>query len=1143
MEGSNNALVSGNTITHSLQTGIWFANGASSGVIEKNTIVHSGINGIYLSNGSNSNIAMNNQVLATGAQHCFAIQDSDLNTVVANTLSNCGVPGNSATVGDGILVLGGQSNRIERNTITNFSQDGLVLTQYPDGATTSDPNYRGSTGNYIAQNSITGYSTSNPNPTIAQASRTGIWLNDGSNGSFVYGNTETMANEGGISDFSASSNYFKGNLVSQNLQAGMLLWNYDSAKGFSQPDEIVIQNNYIFDNYSNGEILLRGINLVDIGFNYLSVDNNPQNSAGTNFTTAQGSNGATTGPSTNVQAYRNIIRNTQFPAVFTGDVTKTVFFQNRYFNPAGAYVQAVAGADFKWDGNVFLGGNFWSNFATSGNPSRGNPLTGYFMDPTTGAVTNYTDRYPYGNEDLGWSHAVTVMQPTASVVAAPGSTKTIAWRTYGCVLVDIGYTSSAGSGSIVSNFPDIGYYQWAVPTSLGAASNYVVTVTCKNSAGASLGASGSSPAFTVSSSGLILMTPGPDLMANAGSTLRVAWQSVASVGNVNVYLQTSDGGPLSLMSGNQAGDFVDITLPSGSTSRAKVVIQSASNSAIADSNDQYFTIRGTTPAWVSPATAATFLIGDVVDLEWISPQGSQFVDVELYDSDTGQFQTSYADNTRDYVLSIPDRGHHTHFVPDRWMTAAYCRLTFRAADGSVISQLNSGPIALRYTTATGALTPLYRMYLALTYEHLYTTDLNEYNVLGTEGWLRESDTLPPSQILNGNYVVQGLVASPYWRVYNAGVEQHLWTTDRNEYLILRDSGWSSDSLTGYVFLSQAPNSIPFYRLRHSVLPIHLWTLDQNELNVLSAPGGGWIYEGIAAWVYCSPNDTTHPGCATALPPQSGSLSGNIAAPVKLPPLLNENYAWLAAARNSSGTYTTVPYLIRVINAASMILQELPIAPGQIVSLTGHHLGPSSPVTQQVVPGQRMQLELANVSVLFDGTAAPVLFASDSEVHAIVPRNVAGKDTVTVEIDVNGIPANRYQAKIAAAAPGLFTADGTGMGQAAALNQDNSPNSAARPAARGSIVSLYLTGAGQTQPALDDDQVPMAGQLPKPVLPVSTQVGGVKGEVLYAGDAPGLPGVVQVNVRLPQESPVGAAVPIFVSVGDTSTQAGTTIAVQ
>ena len=221
MEGSNNALVSGNTITHSLQTGIWFANGASSGVIEKNTIVHSGINGIYLSNGSNSNIAMNNQVLATGAQHCFAIQDSDLNTVVANTLSNCGVPGNSATVGDGILVLGGQSNRIERNTITNFSQDGLVLTQYPDGATTSDPNYRGSTGNYIAQNSITGYSTSNPNPTIAQASRTGIWLNDGSNGSFVYGNTETMANEGGISDFSASSNYFKGNLVSQNLQAGM----------------------------------------------------------------------------------------------------------------------------------------------------------------------------------------------------------------------------------------------------------------------------------------------------------------------------------------------------------------------------------------------------------------------------------------------------------------------------------------------------------------------------------------------------------------------------------------------------------------------------------------------------------------------------------------------------------------------------------------------------------------------------------------------------------------------------------------------------------------------------------------------------------------------------------------------------------
>lgn len=1164
VEGSNSALVTGNTITRAInQNGIWLKTAGSS-VVEDNTIVRSGLAGINLDTGSSSNIVMANSVQLTDTQNCLNVANSDLNTVVANTLANCGTPGpaGSTTRADGILVLGGQQNRIERNTLTNYSNDGIVLTQNPNNAPPTDANYRGSIGNYVAKNSVTGYPTGSSNPTIAQTSRTGIWMNDGSNGTYLFGNTESVANEGGITIFNARSNIVKGNVASANLQAGILITDPDSP-AFPRPANNVIQNNYVFNNPANGEILVRGADFTDIGFNFFS-QNTPGTSAGINISSATGTGGAA-----NHQVYRNIVRGAQFPTITDAGTTVTAFFENRFFFPSGtgAFNQAITGGDIKYDANVYLGGNFWSTFSTTpfgGGPSRGTPYSA-FTNPASGLPASYVDRFPYAHEDLELDHSVTVLAPTASIVAAPGSMKTIAWRTKGCVLVDLTYTSSAGNATIVSGYPDVGIYNWTVPANQGAASNFTITVTCRNSAGSSLGTTGSSPAFTVPTAGLLLMTPGPDLMANAGGTLRVAWQRTATVGNVNVYLQTSEGGALTLMSSNQSGDFVDITLPSVVTSRAKVVIKATSNNAIQDSNDGYFSIRGTTPAFTNPAPGATMLVGDVVDLEWVSPQGSQFVDVELFtppgqlasDPNATGIDLVYGD-VRDYVLNIADRGRLTYFVPERWMVGAHFRLTFKDINGNVIGRLDDAtgcagstvPCAstspvfdVRYTLTTATLIPLYRMYLPLTFEHLYTTDLNEYNTLGTQGWTRESDTLPPSQILNGNYHINGIPGVPFYRVYWGQNLQHLWTTDRNEYLTLRElATFSSDHIVGYIFRSAVPGTTAFYRLRHNSLPIHLWTVDAGENAALSAPNGGWISEGITGYVYCSPGDTLN-RCATALQGQSSYRPPVQTFTTNLPPLVNETFGWAMAALSRPGPYKAPPFLIHVMNQARMILKEEPIAPGEIVSLTGLRLGPTSPEAQQIVIGQRIPAELANVRVLFDGVPAPLLLASQQEIRVIVPQSVAGKDKVTVQLEVDGDNANPYPVRVAGSVPGLFTADGTGTGQAAALNQDDSPNSADRPAARGSIVSLYVTGAGLTTPAIEDGAVPVPGSLPKPILPVSVLVGGIAADVLYAGAAPGLPGVMQMNVRIPAEVSVGSTVPVFVTVGGASSQPLATIAVQ
>jgi hypothetical protein len=141
--------------------------------------------------------------------------------------------------------------------------------------------------------------------------------------------------------------------------------------------------------------------------------------------------------------------------------------------------------------------------------------------------------------------------------------------------------------------------------------------------------------------------------------------------------------------------------------------------------------------------------------------------------------------------------------------------------------------------------PSYRLYNNGTTEHLYTTDLNEYTVLGTEGWTQEG---APFQVYNGPAVVSGVSTIPMYRLYDPYTYQHLWTTDRNEYFTLRVSGsWNPEGVANYEFPSAVPNSTPLYRLSfNGPTLLHLWTTDLNEYTTLGAEG--WTKESIVSYV-------------------------------------------------------------------------------------------------------------------------------------------------------------------------------------------------------------------------------------------------------------------------------------------------------
>lgn len=218
----------------------------------------------------------------------------------------------------------------------------------------------------------------------------------------------------------------------------------------------------------------------------------------------------------------------------------------------------------------------------------------------------------------------------------------------------------------------------------------------------------------------------------------------------------------------------------------------------------------------------------------------------------------------------------------------------------------------------------------------------------------------------------------------------------------------------------------------------------------------------------------------------------------------------------------------------------PIAPGEIIAIFGENIGPAAAKVLKLTSTNRVDTNLGATRVLFDDVAAPLIFVSERQINAVVPYEVAGKGAVNVVVVNRGIRSSAANVPVAQAAPAIFTQNAQGNGQGSILNQDLSINSSSNGAARGSIVAIYATGGGQTNPPLQTGSVP-TGQTTQ-AAPVTVTLGGMPAEVVYAGNAPTLvAGVLQLNVRVP-ELPAGNH-PVVVSVGGQASSQNVTLAVR
>jgi uncharacterized protein (TIGR03437 family) len=224
----------------------------------------------------------------------------------------------------------------------------------------------------------------------------------------------------------------------------------------------------------------------------------------------------------------------------------------------------------------------------------------------------------------------------------------------------------------------------------------------------------------------------------------------------------------------------------------------------------------------------------------------------------------------------------------------------------------------------------------------------------------------------------------------------------------------------------------------------------------------------------------------------------------------------------------------VLNAASW---SSPVSPGALASVFGSNLAAKQASATPPYPTALGGTSLGGTTVTINGTAAPLLFVSPGQINFQMPSAVANSEWFNVSsATIVVTTAAGSSAPVAfglASLPGLFTADGSGCGQASALNiradGSVSVNSAANSAAPGDYVALYGTGFGfsATQPP---DGMAATGAATLQTMPGVTVDQSLTASIAYAGLAPTLAGVDQINFQVPAATRNGCAVPVLASEG-------------
>jgi uncharacterized protein (TIGR03437 family) len=151
-----------------------------------------------------------------------------------------------------------------------------------------------------------------------------------------------------------------------------------------------------------------------------------------------------------------------------------------------------------------------------------------------------------------------------------------------------------------------------------------------------------------------------------------------------------------------------------------------------------------------------------------------------------------------------------------------------------------------------------------------------------------------------------------------------------------------------------------------------------------------------------------------------------------------------------------------------------------------------------------------VQVLVNGRPAPLYYVSSSQVAAIVPYETTAA-VAQVQVVYNQTPSNVVTEIVNATTPGVFTIPAGGIGYSAAEHVDGSLVTPTHPAQPGETIAVFVTGLGDVLPSIADGAPGVAGATTNTI---TALVSGQAATVAYAGLAPTLVALYQVNVTIP-----------------------------
>jgi uncharacterized protein (TIGR03437 family) len=230
------------------------------------------------------------------------------------------------------------------------------------------------------------------------------------------------------------------------------------------------------------------------------------------------------------------------------------------------------------------------------------------------------------------------------------------------------------------------------------------------------------------------------------------------------------------------------------------------------------------------------------------------------------------------------------------------------------------------------------------------------------------------------------------------------------------------------------------------------------------------------------------------------------------PYLGLSVALQAPAMNSSLSTTGVFLNPQgIVNAGSSAPFTAGLAPGELLTLYGDNLASGT----QVASAIPFPTTLGNVQVSVNGVPAPIYYVTPAQLSAIVPYGVTGS-IAKVQVFNNNVPSNAVTAWISNTAPGVLTQSQNGLGYGDVIHLNGTLVNAQSPAQIGETVSVYLTGLGAVSPTIADGAAGPTdpNALAKAVATITAYIGGVQATVGYAGLAPQLAGLYQINLTVP-----------------------------